>query len=119
MSGLERNKRLFYDAVPASGTDEWGNTSNKTYANPVAAYANISAAQGRVAQEMFGGVDSYDRVINPIPASMPERTDLRLWVDTLPTLVAGATSTKHDYIVTGIADGLNHSAMAIKKVSIG
>jgi hypothetical protein len=120
MNGLMRNNRKFYYSIPGSGTDEAGNTVNNVYANPVVAYANISAAKGDAERMMFGTLNAFDRVINPAPPAMPKRTDLRLWVDTMPTLASnGSTTTKHDYIVVLVSDGLNHNAFAIKKVSVG
>lgn len=118
VNGLTRNMRRFYYSYPSSGTDEYGNPVNNVYCNPIEAYANISAAKGNAELYMFGTVPSFDRVINPAPSAMPKRTDLHLWIDTMPVLVAGATTTKHDYIVTQIADGLNNNAYAVKKVSL-
>jgi|WetSurMetagenome_2_1015567.scaffolds.fasta_scaffold226790_2 hypothetical protein len=123
MNGMTRNTRKFYYSIPGSGTDEAGNTVNNVYANPVAAYANISAAKGDAERLMFGTLNAFDRVINPAPPAMPKRTDLRLWVDTMPTLTSlgalSSTSAPYDYIVILPADGLNNNAFAIKKVSVG
>lgn len=114
---MERNKQTFYYAVPGSGTDEYGNPS-MAYGNPIAASANISAAAGRAEQQLFGTLESYDKVINPLPKGFPVGAQLRLWVDTMPTLAQnGSTTTPYDYRVVLPAKGLNHTFLAIKKVS--
>lgn len=115
-SGLARNKQMFYYATTSAGTDEYGNPS-LTYGNPIAASANISAAAGKAEQQLFGVLEAYDKVINPLPKSFPISAHLRLWVDTMPTLAGnGSTTTPHDYAVVLPASGLNHKFLAIRKV---
>lgn len=115
-SGLERNKQTFYYSNVSNSTDEYGNPS-LAYGNPIAASANISAAAGKAEQQLFGVLEAYDKVINPLPKSFPVSAHLRLWVDTLPTLAGnGSTATPHDYVVVLPASGLNHKFLAIRKV---
>ena len=69
MRCLKRNMKPFWYCLYESSEDqydEYGNLISEPlvhYAEPVKMYANISAATGQAQTEMFGGLESYDKVI--------------------------------------------------------
>lgn len=130
MRTMEINKKTFYyakfqNATPITKTDEWGNTlesgefeSNHTI--PVRMKANTSPAKGDMSIELFGDSENYDKVIVFSGSSPICETDI-LWVDNLvngkiPTV--NGVDIAHDYIVEKVAESLNHTSIAIKKVDV-
>lgn len=116
-------------------TDEYGNSTgemDRIYANAVMMNANISAATGQAQTEMFGNLDSYDKVIvtDDLNCQIDEHTVL--FVDKEPeypviTPSASASTSevqydtahpKYDYIVKRVAKSLNSVSIAIRKVDV-
>lgn len=125
MRTLTRNKtRIFYanycDKLPIK--DEYGNLNGEykiSYTNPIAVWANVSAARGEATTQLFGDDVRYDRLIVLDDPRFPITETSILWIDTLPNIAEdGSTKTPHDYIVKQIAVSLNAMSIAVSKVSI-
>ena len=124
MRCMDRNKTRFFYALYLGKTpmvDDYGNETGEyeiEHGNPVAMFGNISAARGETATRQFGESEGYDRVIVLDDPTTPIAESSILWVDTLPVLVDGATSTPHDYVVKKVARSLNSVSIAIIKVAV-
>ena len=123
MRTLDYNKKTFYYCLFSGKTkilDADGNfTGDYTsgYAEAVMAKGNISAASGSADMEQFGTDIAYDKVI------VLQGTD---WdIDEHTVLFVGIepsyeneqhTRPNYNYIVTRVAESLNHTTLAIKRV---
>lgn len=124
MRGLARNKTAFYYALYTGQTeiiDEYGNATGQysvSYSNPIKISGNVSAARGEIQTRQFGESEAYDKVIVLDDPKCPIDEYSILWVDTLPELTDGVTTTPHDYIVKKVARSLNSVSIAISKVAV-
>ena len=124
MRCLTVNKSTFFYALHKGQTeivDEYGNATGQysiSYADPVPMRGNVSAARGEIQSRQFGESETYDKVIVLDNPNTPIDEYSVLWVDTLPELVDGTTSTPHDYVVKKIARSLNSVSIAISKVTV-
>lgn len=125
MVGQRRNKRPFwYQLVTGEEPvyDENGYRTGETvpqYSNPVKLWGNISPASGWIRSEVFGIVDRYERIINPMPLDCPLDEKAILFIDKKPEYdESGNVTNTGDYIVTQVAKSLNHKAYRIKKVGV-
>lgn len=124
MRCMLRNKTAFYYASyigQTELTDEYGNATGQysvDYGKPVQTLGNVSAAQGEMQSREFGASETYDKVIVLDDPNTPIDEYSILWVDTLPKVVGGTTTTPHDYIVKKVARSLNGVSIAISKVSV-
>ena len=117
-------------------TDEYGNSTgqmDRIYASAVMMNANISPATGQSQTEMFGNLDSYDKVIVTDDLGCPIDEQTVLFVDKEPEypVIQPSASTsasepeydyahpKYDYIVKRVARSLNSVSIAIRKVDVG
>lgn len=125
MRRLLRNKRSFWYAnykATEDTTDEFGNIigNRVVYTNPQKLSANISAARGNGEDDMFGVTENYSKTINPWPAGHPVDATSILWVNITPTINSdGSTDTPWDYKVVEVAESVNNTAVAIRKVDVG
>lgn len=119
-----RNKTAFYYALYTGQTeiiDEYGNVTGQylvTYSNPIKMSGNVSAAKGEIQARQFGESEAYDKVLVLDDPKCPIDEYSILWVDTLPELTDGVTTTPHDYIVKKVARSLNSVSIAISKVAV-
>ena len=119
-----RNDRDFWYCLYEGSTDivdEYGNLTGEkavNYAKPVAAYGNISAASGQAQTEMFGGLDSYDKVIVTTDMDCPIDENTVLFIDKAPEHNLG-DALMYDYIVKRVAKSLNCISIAVRKVEVG
>lgn len=138
MRCLKRNMTPFWYCLYSSAsamTDEYGNDTGEpdiTYQNAVQMCANISSATGQAQTEMFGNLDSYDKVIVTDDLSCPIDEHTVLFVDKEPEYpvitpsVSASTSEvqydtahpKYDYIVKRVAKSLNSVSIAVRKVDV-
>lgn len=122
MKTLARNKKTLYYALQTgidSVNDEYGNFSGQydiKYATPVETQMNISPARGEAILEQFGIQEQYDKVLITDDMDCPIAEDSVLWLNTVPTIVNGATNTPFDYLVIRVAKSLNNIAIAVRKV---
>ena len=143
-----RNDRDFWfcpldPTVEHAVLDEYGNEPGEViphYEDAVAFHANISPASGYAQTELFGNLDSYDRVI--VTRDMgcginehsvlfvekePEYTEIQTHQISAGTGQNGSDEIvtvtymqpKNDYIVHRVARGLNSVSVAIRKVDVG
>lgn len=133
MKCLNRNRVKFFYALYSGQTpieDEYGNITGEyevTFDNPKEWMANISAAQGEVQTQQFGGNEVYDKVIVMDNSAPPIDEYSILWVDTVPRLKedgslevneSGEAVTPHDYVVKKVAKSLNSVSLAVCKVNV-
>lgn len=131
---------LYDPSVQYAVLDEYGNETGEIipcYESAVDFEANISPAIGQNQTEMFGGFDTYDKVIVTCDMSCPINENTVLFLDKEPeyTTVSthriatanGQTSITtteyslpaYDYIVKRVAKSLHSIAIAIRKVDVG
>ena len=124
MQGLSKNKRSFWYALYERSqplTDEYGREVGEmsVYSKPIKAVGNISAARGSAEHDTFGINAVYTKTINPMPLDCPITETSILWIDIEPELNEyGNTTTAHDYVVSQVAESLNHKAYAISRVEV-
>ena len=122
MQALAQNKQKFYYATYLGKVDEVDALGYKTgdkkisYSDPVACYANISAARGTADIEQFGISDDYERTICTSDLTLPISEDSILWVGIEPT--ESGVAVPHNYKVVRVAKSLNSIVYAIAKVSV-
>ncbi len=121
---MKRNCRKIYYQLylgksPVIDSDgyETGDTQID-YANPVELTCNVSPASGRITQEMFGTMESYDKVILTDQMDCPIDENSVLFVDTIPVIQDEELKNNHDYEVKRVAKSLNGIAYAVNKVKV-
>lgn len=122
MRTLNRNKRPFWYAnfvgkIPFK--DEYGNSTTEfeaIYSDPEHTTANISPARGESSTRQFGETLDYDKVIVFAGKSPVTETSI-LWID---NLVTGEIpqDAPHDYVVMKVAESLNSTSLAVRKVTV-
>lgn len=133
MKTLERNKVPFYYALydrKRPILDDDGIETGEyelAYSNPTKFFANISPAKGEVNTRQFGEDMDYDKVIvfdNMLP---PLNEYTLLWIDNIPSFHSdgvpklneeGEFLVPHDYVVKAIAESLNSTSVAIRRVNV-
>lgn len=124
MKAMERNKKKFWYALYERSEpilDEDGNEvgEQSVYGNPVREKGNISAARGSTENDLFGVNAVYTKTINPMPNNCPIDESSILWIEVEPVIEEdGRTVTSHDYVVSQVAESLNHKAYAISRVDV-
>ena len=124
MKAMERNKQKFWYALYERSEpilDEDGNEvgEQSIYGNPVKEKGNISAARGSTENDLFGVNAVYTKTINPMPNNCPIDESSILWIEVEPVIEEdGRTVTAHDYVVSQVAESLNHKAYAISRVDV-
>lgn len=147
MRTLNRNKSKFHystyiERQPITETDEYGNAIQTGeyrlfYSDPVLCKANISAASGATVTQLFGGSESYDKILIMDDPDTPIDEYSILWIDTDPDVVTeqgngenlevtlggivigdNGNFAPHDYIVKRVAKSLNSVAIAVSKVNV-
>lgn len=120
MKTQKRNQTTIYYANYVSQTDvtdvdEYGNvlkTGEKEvcYGDPIEISLVVSPSTGIVAEEMFGGLSDYDKVLVTEKGCEINEHSI-LWIDAMP-------DEPHDYIVKKVARSLNFVAYAISRVEV-
>lgn len=120
MKTQKRNQTTIYYAnysamEDMTVTDEWGNvlkTGEKTasYTEPTAIELVVSPATGVIADEMFGGLQDYDRILVTEKGCEINEHSI-LWID-------ANVNDPHDYIVKKVARSLNFVAYAVSRVEV-
>lgn len=125
MRCLKRNKVSFYYANIIGSeevTDDNGYKTGETrliYDKPKELTANISVAQGEVVFQLFGGNESYDKIIVSDDVNIPVNEYSVLWIDTVPLFdeISKEVITPNDYIVKKIARSINSISIAVSRVN--
>lgn len=112
-----RNLQQLYYATytgVTTTTDEWGNENGQavSYSEPVALYANISAAKNAEFADIFGINIDYDRVLVLPVREFPIDEHSVLWVDADPK------DSPYNYVVRRVSRSVNFTAIAIKRVDV-
>ena len=124
MRAMERNKQKFWYALYERSDpilDDDGNEvgEQSIYGKPVKEKGNISAARGSTENDLFGVNAVYTKTINPMLNNCPIDESSILWIEVEPVIEAdGSTMTAHDYVVSQVAESLNHKAYAISRVDV-
>ena len=120
---MQRNKQTFWYQEylgEKAILDEDGLDTGKTessYGNPVMCKGVISIASGWAEQQVFGNVESYDRVITLEDHAVPITEVSRIYI-TKPEIKDGVVISQPDFIVRRVADSLNFRFIAIGKVAL-
>lgn len=88
-----------------------------TYEEPVQMMANVSPATGYAQTEMFGNLESYDKVIITDDMSCPIDENTVLFIDTEPSFTDDGKPL-YDYTVRRVAKSLNNISYAVRKVKV-
>ena len=80
------------------------------YAPPVKIRCHVSSASGSSLIDQFGVNVDYDRTIQIEGTGLGISETTVLWVDDM------RTGAPYDYIVKRVAESLNHTTLAVKKV---
>ena len=114
---LDRNKRTIkYALCQNNGSmlvDDDGNYTGERepmYSSPVEIRCNVGSATGSSIIDQFGVNVDYDRTIQI------ERTGLGITETTVLWIDETDTEKPYDYIVRKVAESLNHTTLAVKKV---
>jgi hypothetical protein len=111
----KRNKQLFYFAAYLGKREILDESGNKTgeweihYEEPAAAMGSISAARGDAGPESFGISEEYQKVLQVENPRHRIGEDTALWIDCLDT------RKPHDYVVKGVARGLESARYALAR----
>lgn len=115
MRNLHRNQRTLWFAVP-NGTeavlDEWGNDTLEVkvlWSEPRKLLANVSAAVGEYAQQVFGDSTSYTRVVSMVAAPAELTEGSAVWF-------GAPLEERHNYEVSRIADSKVGVLIALREV---
>lgn len=87
------------------------------YGEAVECKGNISPASGLSQTEMFGNLDSYDKVISPLPNDFPITENDVLFIDKSPEY-DNDNNPLYDYKVRRVARSLNYTSVAVAKVDV-
>lgn len=124
MRSLRRNERRFWYAN-YTGNEKILSDGKRTgqykvkYGKPIEARANVSAARGSLDDEHFGINADYDRSITTCDKNLNLDESSVLWIEKTPEIAAdGSTATPWDYVVVKVANSINSTTVAIKKVSV-
>ena len=88
------------------------------YEEPVEIKCNVSPAMGQSQVEMFGNLESYDKVIVTDDINCPIDESTVLFIDKVPQKENGAYIFDYDYVVRRVAKSLNSIAIAVSKVKV-
>ena len=99
--------------------DEDGNETSEyriLYERPVKLMCSVSHATGDAQVNMFGNLDSYDKVLITNDMSCPIDENTVLFVDSKPGYRQGKPA--FDYTVKRVAKSLNTISYAVSKVKV-
>lgn len=87
------------------------------YSDPVEIKCSVSSATGNAQVEIFGNLESYDKVLITDDMSCPIDEHTLLFVDKSPEFNSDGSPTA-DYLVKRVAKSLNNISYAISEVTI-
>jgi hypothetical protein len=108
---------LYSESVPLTDDDGY-ETGEKGvgYGEPVQMMCSVSPATGYVQVNMFGNLESYDKVLITDDMTCPIDENTVLFIDKDPEFVDG--KPKFDYTVKRVAKSLNNISYAVSKVKV-
>ena len=123
MKLMNRNLSTIYYCLYSSREymlDDEGNETGEyklLYGDPVEMKCSVSSATGYAQVEMFGNLESYDKVLITDDMTCPIDENTVLFVDKEPEFNSEGTPIA-DYHVQRVAKSLNNISYAISKVTI-
>lgn len=87
------------------------------YHEPVSMKCNVSPATGYAQTEMFGNLESYDKVLITDDMNCPIDENTVLFIDTEPAFTDDG-KPMYDYTVRRVAKSLNNISYAVRKVKV-
>lgn len=108
---------LYVDRKPLLDAD--GNESGEsgvTYGEPVKLMCSVSPATGYAQANMFGNLESYDKVLITDDMDCPIDENTVLFIDKAPEFKDGKPT--FDYTVRRVAKSLNAISYAVSKVKV-
>lgn len=120
---MQRNLKTVYYSLYKGLTDVTDENGFKTgekvetYSDAVKIRASVSPSSGSAQTEIFGSLDSYDRVMLVDDTACPIDENSILFVDKEPE-VDSTGKPIPDYKVRKVAKSLNGISYAIKKVNV-
>ena len=120
---LGRNKQVVYysnfvSAAMATSGNLYTGSRNKTYGEVKSVWAYVKTAIGSSATEPFGNIATKTRMMYYENGEADINDDSLLWVGINPTVVNSKPTIPHNYVVSGIARGINHTRVSIEKVTV-
>lgn len=111
--------RLYQSRNPEYDDEGWETGEAEVdYGDPVEMKANVSPATGTAQQEIFGTLDSYDKIVMTDDMSCPIDENTVMFIDRQPEYEEGELINTHDYIVKRVAKSLNHISYGVSKVNV-
>ncbi len=101
-------------------TDDDGYETGETkviYKRPVKMKCSVSPATGYAQVNMFGNLESYDKVLITDDVSCPIDENTVLFIDKRPEFDSEGTPI-FDYVVRRVAKSLNSISYAVSKVTV-
>lgn len=87
-----------------------------SYGEPVKLMCNVSPATGFAQTDVFGSLESYDKVLITDDMNCPIDENTVLFIDKEPQVVGG--KLLYDYTVKRVAKSLNSISIAVSKVKV-
>lgn len=122
MKLMKRNLSTIYYCLYTGRTplkDADGNETGEYkigYSDPVKLSCNVSPATGYAQVNMFGNLDSYDKVVVTDDMCCPIDENTVLFIDKDPEFKGGIPT--YDYTVRRVAKSLNTISYAVSKVKV-
>lgn len=115
---LSRNKQTVYYCNYISSAQTITGSRVKSYGKVKSVRAYVKSALGNSATEPFGSITTKKRIMFYENGAADIDSNSLLWVGIDPTIVEDKPTVPHNYVVSGIAEGLNHTRVSISKVTV-
>lgn len=108
---------LYSERIPLLDDDGYETGEYKVgYGEAVQLLCSVSPATGYAQAEMFGNLESYDKVLITDDMTCPIDENTVLFIDKAPEFENG--KPKYDYTVRRVAKSLNAISYAVSKVKV-
>ena len=108
---------LYADRIPILDDDGYETGETKVgYGEPVKLMCNVSPATGYAQVNMFGNLESYDKVLITDNMNCPIDENTVLFIDKAPEFKDGKPI--YDYTVRCVAKSMNTISYAVSKVKV-
>lgn len=108
---------LYSERIPLTDDNGYETGEYKVgYGEAVQLMCSVSPATGYAQAEMFGNLESYDKVLITDDMTCPIDENTVLFIDKVPEFEGG--KPKYDYTVRRVAKSLNAISYAVSKVKV-
>lgn len=108
---------LYSERIPLTDDNGYETGEYKVgYGEAVQLMCSVSPATGYAQAEMFGNLESYDKVLITDDMTCPIDENTVLFIDKAPEFEGG--KPKYDYTVRRVAKSLNAISYAVSKVKV-